>query len=153
MIVNCIIRIGKRVMGCESWAESHGLREKSWGRSKGLAYVRKVLYKYSPPIIAQLRILKSKSFTFSFFLISIHFTNEKLNSVYFSLFSSAWFDETSERCILRATAITLPDHIMNVVHVQANAGCVRLQERGGVGLMWIKADMGTSFMDDPLSDL
>ena len=53
----------------------------------------------------------------SFDRISFHFTNEKLKSLHFASFTTAWFDETSECCILRASAITLPDHIMKVLHV------------------------------------
>jgi hypothetical protein len=61
---------------------------------------------------------------------------EKLNSVHIPSFSVAWFDETSELCILRAPAITLPDYIMNISNVflmscLPNVGCGRPQGGGG----------------------
>ena len=111
--------------------------QKWTGGGKTHADVRKVFYN-SMVFCLKFRIFKAK---FAF-LVNFSFTKEELNSDDFSLFSAAQLDEISEQCILRASAIALPDDICNTC-----SSCMDLMldadvRRGGVGPMRTEADRG-----------
>ena len=88
--------------------------------------------------------LKFRIFKAKFaFLFNFSFTKEELNSNDFFLFSAAQLDEISEQCILRESAIALPDDIYNTC-----SSCIDLmldadvRRGGGVGPMRTEADRG-----------